>query len=132
MIQTALTDLEAAVKGLTFPSESDEPFQVVTLGRTEGPLTDEKLSGLTQQPRMARVERVDAGQFFSRLTTPQHTPGQVDPEMARRYSKLLEVLNTHLSDVEIVKFGQGDVAIYIIGRTKDGIYAGVRTSATET
>jgi len=132
MTQTAMTDLQAAINGLTFPSESDEPFQVVTLGKSDAPLTDDKLLGMTQQPRQARLERVDAGPFFGRLTIPQQNLGQVDPEMARRYSKLLEVLNTHLTDIQVVKFGQGEVAIYILGRTKDGQYAGVRTAATET
>jgi len=132
MNQAAMAELQAAIQGLTFPSESDEPFQVVDLGKDEGPMTEDKLSAMTQQPRLAQVERVDTGQFFARLTVPQPTPGQVDPEVARRYSKLLEVLNTHLTDIQVVKFGQGEVAIYIIGRTKDGTHAGVRTAATET
>lgn len=132
MNQAAMAELQAAIQGLTFPSESDEPFQVVDLGKGEGPMTEDKLLSMTQQPQLARVERVDAGQFFARLTVPQPTVGQVDPDTARRYSKLLEVLKTHLADIQVIKFGQGDVAIYIIGRTKDGTYAGVRTAATET
>ena len=127
-----MSDLKKAIQGLSYPSESDEPFQAIDLGRIDGPLTDEKLLTLAGQDLRARVDRVDAARFFAPLTTPQPTQGQINAATAQRFSALQGTLNTHLSDIRVIKFGQAEVVIYIIGRTKEGTYAGVKTAATET
>lgn len=128
----ALNVLKKAAQGLTYPSETDEPFEVFSWGEVAGPLTDAKLWHLARQRPEARLERVGPDQFFERLTKPRHTASQVNPATAQRFVALLQAIRTELTDVEVIKFGHSEVAIYIIGRTKDGKLVGLRTAATET
>jgi len=128
----AIVALKQATQGLTYPSESDEPFQVFSWGEVQGPMTEAKLWNLTDQDPKARIERIDPEQFFARLTKPPHPQAQVDPATARRFAALLDALKTELTDLEVIKVGEAEVAYYIIGRTKDGKVVGIRTAATET
>ena len=130
----ATAALRRAVAGLSYPSESDEPLEVFDWGAApgRGPLTDAQLWHLSGMPPEARVERVEPARFFDRLVRPKHPRGQVTPAQAGRYEALLGVLQGELADLEVIKVGQSEVAIFIIGRAKDGHLVGIRTGATET
>ncbi len=128
----AIATLKQATEGLTYPSESDEPFEVFSWGEVQGPMTDAKLWNLAQQDPKARIERVDLTRFFARLTEPTHPQSQVDPAGVQRFTALRDALKAELTDIEVIKIGQAEVVYYIIGRTKDGKVVGVRTAATET
>ncbi len=127
-----ITALKEAVAGLEYPSEANEPFQVVDLGVVPGPFTDARLWNLTGQDPRARLERVPLDPFFRRLTHPKRPLGQVSLEQAKRFAALLKTIQADLTDVEVIKFGQSEVALYIIGRTRDGHIVAIRTAATET
>ncbi len=128
----AIAALTKATEGLFYPSETDEPFEVFTWGGVPGPMTDTRLWNLAGQDPRARLERVPLDPFFARLVAPRHPQGQVTPAIAGRYSALLATLKAELTDIEVIKFGQAEVAIYIFGRTRDGKLVGIKTVATET
>ena len=127
-----MATLRQAAAGLIYPSETDEPLEVFTWGDARGTLTDAQLWHLSGQDTRARIERVDPARFFERLIHPKHAQGQVSPEQAKRFEALFQALKAELTDLEVIKVGQNEVAIYIIGRTKDGKLVGIRTGATET
>ena len=124
--------LRQAAAGLTYPSEADEPLEVITWGDAHGTLTDAQLWHLFGEDTRARIKRVDATRFFDRLIHPKRPNGQVSPEQAQRFEALFQALKAELTDLEVIEVGQSEVAIYIIGRTKDGKLVGIRTGATET
>ena len=128
----AVNILKKAVQGLTYPSEADEPFEVTSWGEAAGTLTDARLWHLARQDPEARLERVPLDPFFDRLIKPKHPHGQVNPATAQRFAALLQAIRSELADVEVVRFGRSEVAIYIIGRTRDGKLVAIRTAATET
>ena len=127
-----MTMLRKAAEGLTYPSESDAPLEVMTWGDAHGALTDAQLWHLSGQDTKARIERIDPARFFDRLMHPQHAHSQVSPEQAQRFQTLFQTLKDELTDLEVIKVGQNEVAIHIIGRTKDGKLICLRTAATET
>ena len=38
----------------------------------------------------------------------------------------------HLADLKVFRVGRTRVAVYLVGKTKDGAWAGVRTTSVET
>ncbi len=131
-LDPALAPLNQAAAGLLYPSESDEPFEAFSWGEVHGPLTDAQLLALAGQDPQAQVVRETVDRFFDRLVHPKHAHSQVNPQLAQQFTALLHTLKAHLTDLEVVKFGRGDVAIFVFGRAKDGTIAGVKTAATET
>ena len=127
----AVAALREASRGLTYPSETDASFEAFSWGSDTGALTDARLRTLAGQAD-APIVRVDPARFFDRLVAPKPDRGQVDPEAARRFAALLATLRAELTDLQVVRFGDRDVAIYLIGRTRDGKVVGLRTAATET
>jgi Nuclease A inhibitor-like protein len=49
-----------------------------------------------------------------------------------RYRRLLEVIRQNLSDVNVFKVGQRRVSVFIVARTDEGDWAGLKTTAVET
>lgn len=123
-VQTALRD---AIKGLVYSSESDETFRTVSWKNAGETLSDEEVLRLGKQDPHARVERLKIEDFFQDLTSNEEDPGS-----AARFAELFKVITSNLSDPEVIRVGQIEVAIFIVGRTKSGDWVGVRTFATVT
>jgi hypothetical protein len=61
-------------------------------------------------------------------------PLEGDPDAGRAagYRALAAAVRDQLSDAIAVRVGSGKVTLYVVGRTPDGAWAGVRTAAVET
>ena len=71
----------------------------------------------------AEVEQQSLADFF--LAVPS--------EDKEKFDKLAEVLKEQLSGVQVYKVGdEAEKQVYIVGRTKDGRWAGVKTTVVET
>jgi hypothetical protein len=150
-------EVEKAAEGLIFISESDArvvfvaapearleevtPEAVVTWlssqhdGRTDVFLGSEPLPPLAEKA----VEVKDAGRFL------RNREEQVDPEdpesreAARKWSRIRRALEEHLQDLSVIRFGEphydtvdGQISVFVVGRTEEGALAGILTGSVET
>jgi hypothetical protein len=129
MAADPVSALKKASKGLLYPSEYDAPFQTVVWKGQQGALTKQAIRQLGKHPASAPVEQVSLEDFFGELTAEDSGAGAADAE---EYRVLLQVVQEQLSGVKVFRVGQTKVTIYIVGRTKDGDLAGLKTTSVET
>jgi hypothetical protein len=114
--------LQKASKGLLFPSETDArlgPF----LWKDGGELTTNRLLQLAGADPGTPVEETTLDNFFR----------AVPKEDRPKFEKLLQVLGEQLSGVKVYKLGgEAEKAAYVVGKTADGMLAGVKTTVVET
>lgn len=152
-------EVEQAAEGLVFISESDSrvvfvaapearvqevtPEAVVKWlsaqhdGRTDVLFQDEPLPRLSGKA----VEVKEAGNFLrnrEQLVEPDE-PESV--EAARKWSLIREALEQNLQELRVIRFGEphprydtvdGQVSVFVVGRTRDGALAGILTGSVET
>jgi hypothetical protein len=70
--------------------------------------------------------------FFADLTKEQDWHGDEEKTAVARYRNLLSVIRDRLSDAKVFRIGEVEVAIYVVGRDRDGGWVGVKTTAVET
>jgi hypothetical protein len=130
MSKNALDVLKEASNGLLYPSESDEPFEVVAWGKAEGELTPATLTKLASTKPSAKVEEVALDKFFDFLMQPvEGAPEEENPEM---FKQLRKAVTEQLTDARVYRIGKVNIDIYIVGKTKEGEWAGLKTKAVET
>jgi hypothetical protein len=133
MAKNTLVALQNAVEGLLYMSESDEPFQVVhSRGDAAGGFKKAQALALCGREEGAPVKSVDLNEFFKDLVQGKDWYGEEEKATVRRYRGLLKVLREQLSEPKVFCVGQTQVDILIIGKTKDGQWAGIKTRAVET
>jgi histidine triad (HIT) family protein len=118
----AVGALRKAAQGLTFPSESEaklEPF----LWEGGGDMTPARLLQLAGAPADTPVEEVSLEDFF-RVVPQEDRPN---------FDRLAKVLRQQLSGVKVYKVGgEAEKQAYIVGKTPDGHWAGLKTTVVET
>jgi hypothetical protein len=116
-----LAELRKAVEGLTYPSDSDEPFDVFSWDG--GGTALEQVAAHAGEDR--KLEQVRAETFFSQLD------GSDD---AARYRQLQKLLTSSLGSFIIARAGAGEVRVdvYLIGKLATGEWAGLHTVSVET
>jgi hypothetical protein len=113
-------ELREATAGLLYPSESDEPFHVFMWKATQtDALRQIAALGKTAEP----VSETSLDEFFAELLT---------GDDAEAYAHLREVLAARLSGVRVLRIGEIEVDVYLIGRAKSGAWAGLLTKSIET
>jgi hypothetical protein len=132
MANDALPQIQNAIKGLLFMSETDAPFEVIRWTRREPTLTGADLRSLVGNNSNATVEEVSVAEFFGDLTQDQEWHDADDKKTVSQYRNLLAVLNSNLTELKVFKIGEVKVDIYVVGRTTGGDWAGVKTKAVET
>jgi len=119
---TVLAALQEAVKGLLYVSETEaelEPF----VWDDAGDLTHDRLVALAGAAKGAAVEEALLESFL-RMISAEDRP---------KYAKLAGVLQKDLIGTKVYKIGaEAEKLVYVFGRTKDGGWAGVRTTVVET
>lgn len=116
-MDTQLKDrLKTACDGLYYISETDAPFTVIDNIEEAGEPTETR-------PFEA---------FFSPMIAIHRGYQEQQIERAKKFLELKELLEGSLSDLAVYKFGETRLAIYIVGRDKDGELLGLRTEAVET
>jgi hypothetical protein len=129
MAADTVSALKKASKGLLYPSEYDAPFQTFVWKGQQGQLTKQAVRQLGKYPTSAPVEQVSLEDFFGELTAEDSGASTEDAE---KYRALLQVIKEQLSGVKVFRVGETKVTIYIVGRSKDGDLAGLKTTSVET
>ena len=125
MPSTALTALQTASAGLLYPSDSDAPFQAFSWGKASGDLTPAAARKLAGPGTKKPVQQMELADFFQPLTSD-------DNEDAEKYKALFKVVNEQLTGVKVFRFGDVELEIYLVGKTKEGEWAGLKTKSVET
>jgi hypothetical protein len=117
-----LDALTKASKGLQFVSETEADFEPC-LWKDGGELTHERLLTLSGGEQGTPVEEMTLDDFFRAV------PG----EDKAKFQKLTKALQDQLSAIKVYKLGEeAEKEVYIVGKTKDGRWAGLKTSVVET
>lgn len=143
----ALTALELASAGLWFTSESDYPVEafVVPGGALDAATATTVLApAFVQRPGQPPLEDLEAEEvpvawFFDRYTVAQDWWEPERHEVAPRWQALRDVVELQLEDARVYRLGvyqgrnlSGQIDVFVVGRTADGAWAGVRTVSVET
>lgn len=117
-----LDALKKASKGLRYISETEaglKPF----VWDNGNELTLERLRERAGTPADTAVQENTLDNFFR----------SVPSEDKAKIQKLAQVLQEQLSGIKVYKLGEeAERAVYIIGKTADGRWAGLKTSVVET
>jgi hypothetical protein len=118
---SVLDALAKASQGLLMPSESDAPFQPFLWDA--GDLSREAVLKQAREPKDAAVEEGTLDDLFATVPT----------EDRPRFQALRKALQEQLSGVKVYKVGdEAERDVYVVGKTKDGKLAGLKTSVVET
>ena len=123
--------LGEAAKGLYFRSETDEPFAAFHWPEHDT-LTAEKVRGLGGHPADAKVRETPPEKLFAALTAEHAWHGPAEKQVVQKYRRLFDVLRNRLSELKVFRIGEIEITLYIVGRTPEGTWAGLKTWSVET
>ena len=117
-----LDALQKASKGLQFTSETEAGFEPFLWEGTDK-LTNQRLVELAGTEKGTAVEEDTLDRFFR----------AVPAEDKAKFDKLAKALQEQLSAIKVYKVGdEAEKDVYIVGKTKDGQWAGLKTTVVET
>lgn len=132
MPNTVIQSLKAACKGLLYPSETDAPFTTFTWNKGEANLTPAVVRQLAQCGPDQPIEEMKLADFFCDLTAEQDWHGPKEKADVKKFRALEHAIQANLSDACVFRIGRTKIDVYIVGRTADDAWAGVKTHAVET
>ena len=128
-----ITALEEAANGLLFPSEADYPLEAfLWKSKADGEFTAPDLLALRQYSPDTPVKTVSLSRFFQPATTAEAWHNAEEQQTVKRFQALVATLKEHLRDIAVFKVGKTELDVYIVGKTKDGEFAGLSTKVVET
>ena len=130
-MQKDLQKIEQAAAGLQFLSETNAPFELVEVPNPSVPL-EQQLLRISGKEEGTPVARQDLDYFFRNAVKSYPGASPEGVQTAQRFQYLQQVLKEELSDVQVYRVGEIQIDAFIIGKLKDGSYAGLRTKVVET
>jgi hypothetical protein len=127
--------LQEATADLYYISESDYPVEAVHYSKGDYQQAPSLHAFLLQQaelPADSPENPIEVEAFFAPLTEPQDWYGEEEEADRQRYLQIQNLLQEHLSEIAVYRFGEVEKTIYIVGKTAEGDLCGVRTKAIET
>ncbi len=132
MPSAAVTALTKASKGLLYPSETDAPFEVFNWKNGTGALTSAKLLTLAKQDAASPVESITVDAFFAPLVGAKDWHGREEKSIVQKFKELRQAVDAHLTEPKVFRVGEVEITIYLVGKTQDGDWAGLKTTSVET
>jgi Nuclease A inhibitor-like protein len=122
--------LKQATTDLLWSSESDYPFEVVSWE----PGTDLNPADLFSNiyDNELSIESMTLADLLAPVITVEDWYEQAELDLVDRYTNLLDLINTNLTEVEVFRVGEVEIDIYIIGKTPTGNIIGLKTRSVET
>jgi hypothetical protein len=124
--------LQRASKGLSYQSEADAPWTVVRWPSAEGEPNGEAVRARDNHDADAPVAEQSVEEFFAPLVEDQDWYEDEEKAVAEQYRSLLSAIKERLVDTRVVRVGERQVSVYVVGRAKEGGWAGLKTTAVET
>jgi len=111
--------LAAAIAGLTYLSESDEPFEVF-----RWPSTGTARFAVQTNAESTAISEQSVAKFFDELA---------DDPQSDRFKGLRDLLTANLEGVCVFRVHRGsELDVYVIGKASAGEWVGVKTTSVET
>jgi hypothetical protein len=129
-MQVDVQRIKDASAGLYYLSESDYPFEALSFDAPAN--LEDTLQGLSSKGAATLVKAVTLEQFFRNMTTLHPNSSHEQQHSAQRFQHLQQVLQEKLKDVAVYLLGEIDIDAFILGRTGEGSYAGLRTKVIKT
>lgn len=128
----ALSDrLKSLTEGLSYMSESFYDVEPYVRGAEEGaPSAEEFAKG--REGEDAAVRELNFDSFFGNYTQEQDWWDDEERTAAKKFQALVKFLKENLSDIKVYRAGDVEADVYVVGKTKSGGYAGVKTKVVET
>lgn len=123
--------IESACEGLVYISETDSPIEAVFRDDVKEPTSKDLLRSL-ERARETATESSDPEDFFHRLTSAKKWHTKEQTKDVGRFKKLQRLLEKELDDIRVIRIGKIRIEIYVIGKTKNGEAAGIKTFSVET
>ena len=123
--------LEEAVEGLLYISETDAPLEAFCwsdVGLNLEAFLREQEGFETEVP--VREQTFKA--FFAPLVTWQEWYEEEEREAFEQFVLLKACLERYLSNLRVLRFGEVEQTIFVVGNTFEGGVCGFRTEAVET
>jgi hypothetical protein len=124
--------LEHAIDQLLWTSETDAPFTLVEWPNPADTLDIKILQGWLNLGPETVGECREFDEFFALATEPQDWHGEEEAAIVKRYCALVKLLKTSLTQLQVFRFGEINLEIYIVGQTAEGPWIGLQTQAVET
>lgn len=135
MANALLTTLQAAVKGLLYPSEQDAPVKAFVWPKASvgtDTLDETTLRKMVHADADAKIETQAVADFFAPVVTPQSWYGDEEKKRMEQFQHLADLLQKSLTDVKVYRVGETDKQVYVVGKTNEGDFAGISTRVVET
>ena len=123
--------ITTAAAGLVYISETDAPIEPF-LGTAAEKVTLEEFRAQVLSPPDTNVQEVDPAVLIAELTRLQPWYGDAKKATAARYAALFDLLQSGLTEIKEFRIGSRMIDIYVVGLTRDGRLAGIKTRAVET
>jgi hypothetical protein len=127
-----LRELQLAVAGLVYTSDSDFPLVAFAWPSRHGPPTREGVVRICGWPPGSPAVERTVVDFFATAATPQPWQSPGERATARRFQTLVHVLETRLHGARVFLFGTIEIDACIVGVTSSGDWAGVITHLVQT
>src|SRR5205809_292942 len=124
----------AAVKNLSFESETDAPFEPFKWpgADTGDQLTGKKVVELGGHGARELVVEQSFDTFFAPLVKEKEWHRDAERKVVAQYESLLKLLQRELTAIRVFRVGGVRKTIYVVGRTRQGGWAGIKTIGVET
>lgn len=126
-----MSELEEAARGLMLMSESDHPLEVFKW-EGDAELTQDFLRAQAEGEEDAHVEERNAREVFRAAASEPEWKRGAELETARRFQKLLRLMEVNLEDLAAYRVGEINMAVFIVGRAPSGNLIGLKTRVVET
>lgn len=126
------TDLQQAIQGLLYTSETDAPFEIIHWPDGTTGLDAKRVLQLSGHKPKDPVRITSMDDFFKPLTDFQAWFGKEEKETAQKFRKLRDVIEKNLNDTKVFRAGKIQIDIFIVGKSAQGDWTGVKTRAVET
>lgn len=126
-----VAEIERAAEGLIYVSEIDAGFETLLIATTTEVSPEDTIASRFGWREKA-VEEFRFKDFFERLTRHREWHGETERRRTEKFAQLQRLLERHLRDLRVFRFGRIQLEIVIAGRDAEGNIAGVHTTAVET
>ncbi|GAB3511807.1 nuclease A inhibitor family protein [Spirosoma knui] len=118
---------------LYYPSESDEPVDVVTcyLQQPE-PLTISQIKDWQMLPPSIYVEEIPEAEFWEPVITDEDWYGDEEKARTATFQQLKQVVERQLSVRQVFRVGETEIDLYLLGRQANGERVGLKTRIVQT
>ena len=122
--------LQQATADLLWGSESDFPFELITWERGVE-ITPTALFKELAAPNIS-IEVLTLADFFAPALIVEDWYEESELATVDRYTNLVHELESNLTEIQVFRLGEIEIAVYIIGKTPDRDLIGLKTHLVET